>query len=169
MSSSKSNRKNREAKLLGEVKRVRGEIKNLDTKLSEKLESLTNEIKNLDEKLLGETKRVGDEIRTGNTLSMFRDAGIIILTIGGILIALSFSLLQISLEPQIQNLVLKSRWSGLLFIVTGGFFICASFLKSPSRDLLRVPFKKERLIEYLFLGFVIFGIIFGIISFLILL
>jgi uncharacterized membrane protein YesL len=95
--------------------------------------------KNLDTKVLDEIKRLRDDFRRESARLMFRDLGVIVLTVGGLLTAFSLSFVQLRLV----NLAVKTSIMGFLLFFSGLLFILSSLgpYKKPSRQYLHHAFK----------------------------
>lgn len=125
-------------------------------KLSE-VKKLKDKTKNRYARVLEELKSSREDIKKQSKISMIRDAGMAILTIGGIIVAISLSL-QIALGKEIQDLA-KFIEIGFLFIFSGALFVSAGFGDLPSREFWRAPLKREHGGELLLLSLFIIAII----------
>jgi len=114
------------------------------------------------ERLRDEIRGLRDEIRKRDMISIFRDLGMILLTIGLFLVAFSFSLRQVASEPETKDLLLKGQVSGGFLIFSGIFLFLGSIGDLPSGGLFRAPV--ERRMEWWFLFFVGLGIILAVMS-----
>lgn len=141
MTSSKSSRKNRDAKLLDEIKKLRGEIKNHDAKVLGEVKRVSDETKNRNTKLLNVVNEAINEIKKEKSNRMIRDIGGVTLVYGIFLVTLSISFVFIGFEN-----FTRVVHTGFSFIFSGTIFIFASFMP---------PQKLKIRYFFVFVGFVL--------------